>query len=63
MDPISNFKRTTRTISISFDVLPISVENIKDAKQKMEDLASFLYPVYKEIKTQEKDNINVLWPP
>jgi len=59
MDPISNFKRTTRTISISFDVLPISVENIKDAKQKMEDLASFLYPVYKEIKTQEKDNINV----
>jgi hypothetical protein len=59
MDPISNFKRTTRTISIGFDLMCSSPTSAQFNKTSLENLASFLYPVYKETKTTTRDNITI----
>lgn len=58
MDPIPTFKRTRRTINLSFSV---PSDNHIDAFSNYEsgkELVSFLYPIYKEVKSQNKQNQN-----
>lgn len=46
MDPISTFKNTRRTISITWDVVAAHVDEAKINMQKVSLLLSMLYPVY-----------------
>lgn len=46
MDPISTFQRTSRKISLGWDVPASSVDEAKNNLQNAEKLLSFLYPVY-----------------
>jgi hypothetical protein len=46
MDPIMNFKRTGRKISVSFDVVAGDLSEAKDNLFKIQNLAKFLYPNY-----------------
>jgi hypothetical protein len=46
MDPISTFQNTTRTISLSWDVVAHSEEEAKSNMKKCEKLFMMLYPSY-----------------
>jgi len=46
MDPIMNFKRTGRKISVSFDVVAGDLAEAKNNLLKIQKLAQFLYPNY-----------------
>jgi len=62
MDNISTFIRTGRIISLSFNVVS---DNKKDAclnYNKSTKLSNFLYPVYKQIKTAQKQKAKVANP-
>lgn len=48
MDPIMNFKRTGRKISVSFDVVAGDLAEAKNNLFKIQKLAQFLYPNYAE---------------
>ncbi len=46
MDPIMNFKRTGRKITVSFDVVAGDLEEAQNNLFKIQKLAQFLYPNY-----------------
>lgn len=55
MDQIPTFKRTTRTISLGFDVPSDDENEAKENYQKYLRLKSFLYPVYKTQQTSQEN--------
>lgn len=46
MDPILNFRNTTRTISLSFDVPSLSLDDARINMAEINALVQFLYPTY-----------------
>lgn len=49
MDPISTFKKTSRVISLGWDVVASSIEEAIENLQKCSLLYSMLYPVYEDL--------------
>lgn len=48
MDPILNFKNTTRTMSLSFDVPSLSLDDARENMAEINALIQFLYPTYEK---------------
>ncbi len=48
MDPILNFKNTTRTMSLSFDVPSLSLKDARENMSEINALIQFLYPTYQK---------------
>lgn len=55
MDQIPTFKRTTRTISLGFDVPSESINKAIQRLERARKLSSFLYPVYKTQQTVQEN--------
>lgn len=55
MDEIKTFSRTTRTISLTFNIISENLEEAKENYQNTSLLMSFLYPTYRttEINSQQ----------
>lgn len=56
MDDIATFIRTKRTIFLDFIVPSSNYEEARNNYKKSKKLASFLYPVYKTIKSEQQKN-------
>lgn len=55
-DPIGTFQSTTRSISVSFDIVAFSRQDGKDNMKKVNTLTNILYPSYKSIPGQTSSN-------
>jgi hypothetical protein len=57
MDPLATFQRTSRSISLGFDVVAASVNQSEQNLANISTLIKFLYPVYQEAGRSQQNTL------
>lgn len=55
MDPIMTYKKTSRNITLSFNVVAENSKMARENIEKLNSLLSYLYPVYEQIKFDNQE--------